>query len=105
MMGVAQVYGDNDLANAIAQCGETVGLPWTYGEKKTYVGGILPVGNIIVAYSHVARPWFAKGQHHPNECWQVSLFWRWPTHMLSLLFFAPAAWRFRRRRLSRAASQ
>jgi hypothetical protein len=34
MMGVAQVYGDHDFANAIVKTGEVVGLPWTSDEKK-----------------------------------------------------------------------
>jgi len=34
MMGVAQIYGDQQLADAIAQSGEAVGLPWTSQQKS-----------------------------------------------------------------------
>ena len=67
MMGVAQLYGDQQHADAIARCGETVGMPWTSKDRKRYVGGILPVGAIIVAYAHVARRWLAGDQHFPTQ--------------------------------------
>ena len=88
-MAIAQVYGDRDVAHAIAQCGETIGLPWTSGGKKQYVGGIMPIGNIIVAYSHVARPWFAGSDHHPDTRWKLSSMWRWQIHAMSMLVFLP----------------
>lgn len=66
MMGVAQIYGDIDFANAIGQAGETVGLPRTSADQKFYFAGILPIGDIMVAYAHVARPWFSTEQHHPE---------------------------------------
>ena len=100
MMGAAQIYGDIDQAHAIAQAGEVVGLPWTSGEKKRYVGGVLPVGDIIVAYSHVARPWFSTTEHVPQKPIALSRFWRWKTHAASLCFVIPTVFRIWRRRKS-----
>lgn len=36
MIAVAQIDGDQSLANAITQAGETVGLPWTSSGQKNY---------------------------------------------------------------------
>ena len=89
MMGVAQIYGDQSLADAIAQSGETVGLPWTFNGQKRYVGGILPIGDIIVAYAHVARPWFSSRDHFPDTEYRVAPYWRWQIHLLSLMVLLP----------------
>lgn len=88
MIGVAQIYNDQQVANAIAQAGETVGLPWTTDNKKRYVGGVLPVGEIIVAWAHVARPWFSR-DHFPETSQRVSPFWRFPVHCVSLIILLP----------------
>lgn len=101
-MGVAQVYGDQELADAIAQCGEVIGLPWTADGQKNYVGGLLPIGDIMVAYAQVARPWFAGQAHYPATAHSVSAAWRLPIHAVSLLVFVPVAlfaWRRRRQRV------
>lgn len=91
MMGVAQIYGDHTLADAIAQSGETVGMPWTSQGSKQYVGGFLPIGDIIVAYAHVARPWFAGREHQPESEYRVASHWRWQVHAVSLVVLLPAA--------------
>lgn len=88
-IALAQIYGDRSVADAIAQSGETIGLPWTVGDEKNYVGGILPVGNIIVAYAQIARPWFAKQEHVPEQSYQASVWWRLPIHAVSLAIFVP----------------
>lgn len=90
MMGVAQIYGDQSLADAIAQSGETVGMPWTSKGRKRYVGGVLPIGDIIVAYAQVARPWFSEREHHPDAEYRVAAHWRWQIHALSMIVFLPA---------------
>ncbi|QOV88179.1 hypothetical protein [Humisphaera borealis] len=102
MMGIAQIYGDLPLADAIAQAGETVGMPWTSEGQKRYIGGQLPIGDIIVAHAHVTRPWFAGQQHEPDVKYAVSSLWRWKTHALSMVVLLPvipfAIRRLRRKR-------
>ena len=83
MMGVAQIYGDRHWADAVAQTGELVGLPWTWDGKKRYMGGVLPLGDIMVGYAHVARPWFGGEAHCPTAPQPLSLFWRCGVHALS----------------------
>ena len=98
MIGVAQIYGDRLQADAIAQTGEVVGLPWTWNQKKRYAGGLLPVGDMIVGYAYAARPWFSEGAHQPTEEAKPSPLWRWPVHILSLLCWLPfLVFRWRRR--------
>jgi hypothetical protein len=105
MIGVAQIYGDQSLANAIAQSGETVGMPWTSQGQKRYVGGVMPIGDIIVAHAQVARPWFSKSEHHPDTKYRIGPQWRWQIHAVSMLVFLPTALAFfRRRRVVPAAS-
>lgn len=99
MMAIAQVYDDQSLADAIAIAGETVGLPWTWGRKKQYVAGAMPVGDIIVAYAHVARPWFAHTEHVPDVQHSISSLWRWQIHALSSIALLP--WFIDRRRRSK----
>jgi len=88
-IGVAQIYGDQQVAAAIATAGEVVGLPWTNGDEKRYVGGVLPVGEIMVAYSQNARCWLEDANHQPPQPHPVSRFWRWPVHLLSMLVLIP----------------
>ena len=104
MIGTAQVFEDQPTADAIAIAGETVGLPWTTGDKKSYVGGVLPIGDIMVTYSHNARPWFDGQQHVPSQK-PLSRFWRIWVHAISLLFLVPTIvlWRVKKRRLSKRA--
>ena len=105
MMGVAQIYGDMEFANAIGQAGETAGLPWTSAEQKHYMAGVLPIGDIMVAYAHVARPWFSSDQHHPETEYPVAPSWRMAAHCFLLLVFLPLALPLSRRYLRKSAGQ
>lgn len=101
MIGVAQVYGDQALADAIAQTGEVVGLPWTWNHQKRYAGGLLPVGDMMVGYAYTARPWFSEQTYQPSREAKPYTLWRWPIHALSFLLFVPPMllyWRQRRLR-------
>lgn len=104
MMGVAQIYGDQSVADTIAQTGEAVGLPWTTQGQKRYAGGILPIGDIMVTYAHVARPWIAKQEHHPQSEHHVSAWWRWPIHAVSLIVLLPVVIYLIRRRARKEVS-
>ena len=90
IIGVAQIYGDQEFAEAVAHCGESIGVPWTSDEKKKYAAGVLPVGSIMVTYAQVARPWLAETEHCPELPWRIPAHWRWPIHALSLLVFIPS---------------
>ena len=102
MIGVAQIYGDQSIADSIAQAGETVGMPWTSKENKRYVGGLLPVGDIMVAYSQNARPWLELEKQTVDKKVMLSAFWRLPTHLISLCLLIPTliAWKAERRNVA-----
>ena len=87
-MGVAQIYGDQGMADVIATAGESVGLPWAHGDRKSYVCGVLPVGDIIVAYAHVATKWLPGNEHKPDQTVEPARLWRMPVHVLSILICA-----------------
>ncbi len=104
-IGLAQIYGDQEVADAISTTGEVVGLPWTSGNEKRYVGGVLPVGDIMVTYSQNARCWLGETSHQPASPRSVSQFWRWPVHFLSLLFLIPTIFGLLRNRFFSRASE
>ena len=98
LAGLVLLQDDRDLADAIAIAGETVGLPWTSNGQKRYVGGILPIGDIMVGYSQNAKRWLDGNRHQPEETFLVSPYWRWPVHLWSSLFFMPTIILMLRRR-------
>lgn len=97
MIGLAQIYGDQPRADAIAIAGETVGIPWTTGDEKRYVAGLLPIGDIMVTYSQNARIWTDSTKHHRQNSAPLSRWWRAGVHLLSCLIFLPAIFLLRRR--------
>lgn len=88
-IGTAQVFGDQNQADAIAKCGETVGLPWTWNGNKSYLGKVLPIGDIMVAYNYSALPWLKKNEHCTTQPQLMPIWWRWPVHLASLVFILP----------------
>ena len=104
-MGTAQVFGDQDRAEAISACGESVGLPWTRNDQKSYLAKVLPVGDVMVAYNHSSLPWLAD-QNRPSRPDPITMpeGWRWPTHAISSLFLLPVLiWGWRKYRRVRRA--
>ena len=100
MIGVAQLYDDQPIADAIAVAGEAVGLPWTWADEKRYVGGVLPIGDIMVAYSQNAKRWSDGQGHCPQERSLIANGWRWKVHLYSspLFLLAIGLWWRRRKR-------
>ena len=101
MIGVAQIYDDQPVADAIATAGEAVGLPWTWADEKRYVGGVLPIGDIMVAYSQNAKRWSDGDGQRPEQRSRLAEGWRWKVHAYSSPPFLLAAlllWRKRRRK-------
>ena len=99
MIGVGQIYDDQEVADAIATAGEAVGLPWTWADEKRYVGGVLPIGDIMVAYSQNAKRWSEGAGQCPEERSRLADGWRWKVHAFSSPLFLVAAfliWRKRR---------
>ncbi|MDB2685645.1 hypothetical protein N9Y42_00340 [Mariniblastus sp.] len=101
MIGVAQIYEDQPVADAIATAGEAVGLPWTWSDEKRYVGGVLPIGDIMVAYSQNAKRWSDGDGQCPSRQSSLADGWRLKVHAYSIPLFLFAAflfWRKRKRR-------
>ena len=98
MIGVSQIYKDQEVADAIATAGEAVGLPWTWANEKRYVGGVLPIGDIMVAYSQNAKRWSDGEGQCPEQQSRLADGWRWKVHAYSSPLFFMAAFLFWRRR-------
>ena len=98
MIGVAQLYDDQPVADAIAVAGEAVGLPWTWADEKRYVGGVLPIGDIMVTYSQNAKRWSDGQGHSPQERSSIASGWRWKVHLYSSPLFLVAIGLWIRRR-------
>ena len=108
MMGVAEIYGDREVADAIAIAGEAVGLPWTWADEKRYVGGVLPIGDIMVAYSQNAKRWSDGDGQCPEQQSRLADGWRWKVHAYSSPLFLLAAflfWRQRRGKLTKESDR
>jgi len=105
MIGVAQIYDDQPLADSIATAGEAVGLPWTWADEKRYVGGVLPIGDIMVAYSQNAKRWSDGDGQCPEERSRLVDGWRWKVHLYSSPLFLLAAFLFWRKRTRKASER
>jgi hypothetical protein len=96
LIGEARVLGDDDVANALISASEAVGLPWEWAREKSYVLGVLPVGEAFLVWGKTSRPWVAErpSVEYPSA---VSGLWRWPFHgatgLLVLILWAPRLWR------------
>ena len=98
MIGVSQIYEDQAVADSIATAGEAVGLPWTWADEKRYVGGVLPIGDIMVAYSQNAKRWSDGEGQCPEQQSRLADGWRWKVHAYSSPLFLVAAFLFWRKR-------
>lgn len=95
-IGLGQIYGDQEWADALAVTGEAVSFPYNLQGKRTYAFGILPIGEVMVTYSYSARPWFST-DHQPETRQELSSLWRLPTTLVTVCLTAITFWRWRRR--------
>lgn len=83
-MGVAQVYGDHEISQAISQFGEVFGFPFGI-KKRCYLGGRLPVGDAFAVHATTALAWIGKDSDFTVPGKPVSRFWRGGIHLMSIL--------------------
>jgi len=89
--GSARLYGDRELAAALAGTMESLGLPLTWGGRKRYAFGLVPVGDAFIAWSMGARRWTA-GAPPLNPPRLLSPLWRLPVHAITVLLFGLSFW-------------
>ncbi|MBB4760823.1 hypothetical protein ACFQFC_32230 [Amorphoplanes digitatis] len=75
-LGAAAVAGDRQLAGALANYGELLGVPVSTPWSKRYAAGVLPIGDAFVAWSKTARPWVSAAQPPPSPV--LTRWWRLP---------------------------
>jgi hypothetical protein len=84
-MGAARAHGDDALAGPLTALGEAVGMPLRFGSTKSYLLGMMPIGDAFLAWSAATRPVAPLGGHYPAV---VSWWWRLPWHALTLVGLA-----------------
>ncbi|WP_372370745.1 hypothetical protein [Candidatus Uabimicrobium sp. HlEnr_7] len=96
-IGAAKVHKD-PLYIKLSNTAEMVGLPFTFGNEKFYLGGILPIADAFIVWSRTATLWttrIGKVKHSPI----LSDYWRFPFHILSftflLLIFLPIYFKYK----------
>ncbi len=84
LLGTARVLGDVNVAVALGQASEALGLPITINGMRQYWFGVLPVGDAFVLWSQTATPWLQSASEvsYPEL---VPVWWRWPWHLASLV--------------------
>lgn len=97
-IGAARIIGDGEAVGRMVPTAEALAFPLTWNGRKRYAAGMLPVADAFLAWSHTARPWFAKAAQRE---WRpfVSTWWRLPIHFASgATAFLMALGVFRRRK-------
>ncbi len=83
-VAAARVEGDNELADAMLNVGEALGMPIEVGGNKRYALGVLPTGDAFLAWAKSATPWtFTPTPITFPEL--VSSWWRLPIHAVTLI--------------------
>jgi hypothetical protein len=82
-LGAAQAQGDHSLAGALANFGEFAGVPVTTFNTKRYAFGLLPIGDVFLAWSKTAHPWTTPAPAPPDAV--IGAWWRVPLLLLMLV--------------------
>lgn len=86
--GTAIAYGDRALAEPLLRGIELVGLPYTWGGRKRYGFGLLPVGEAFLVWSKTAEPWVADVPRPAGTRDLLSDAWLTWWHLASLVLVA-----------------
>ena len=82
-IGAARVMGDTEAVARMVPSAEALAMPFSWGGRKRYLGGLLPVADAFLVWSQTARPWFGKIASPPYARF-VPPWWRLPFHGVSL---------------------
>ncbi|MCP5099160.1 MAG: hypothetical protein GY943_26700 [Chloroflexi bacterium] len=82
-LGTARRFNDHELATAIWQGGEALGMAITTNKGRRYALGALPIGDAFVTWSKAATPWFVEQPERPYPP-IIPGSWRLPYHLLSI---------------------
>lgn len=83
-VAAARVAGDDELADAMLNVGEALGIPVEFSGSKRYAFGVLPTGDAFLAWAKSAAPWTFTPQPM-NLPVLAAWWWRLPIHAVSLL--------------------
>ena len=80
-LGTLRTFGDTMIANALEQGIEMLGFPASYDSSRVYAFGMMPVGDVFLAWSKIARPVLSLPA---DERERVGSGWRLVFHGCSL---------------------
>lgn len=83
-MATAELYGDHQVSEALYPASEAVGLPWSWGDSKRYLFGLMPVGDAFLVWAKTSSPWVNAPPPAQPLPQLVDSNWRWPLHALAL---------------------
>jgi len=94
-LGDAVVYHDSWAASALTGLAEATGLPVSWGGRKRYAFGFLPIGDAFLIWSFTAvslRAPYAEARtaHAEEDAWP-SWWWRVPWYLMGCLMVLLAA--------------
>jgi hypothetical protein len=84
MIAAAQVHGDREIADALIDASEAVGLPVRWGNTKRYALGILPIGDVFLVWAKTSRPWVATWRQTELPS-VIDRWWRLPYHVVTVI--------------------
>lgn len=94
-LGDAVLYGDSRTASALTGLAEATGLPFSWGGRKRYAFGLLPIGDAFLLWSFTAvsprAPYAVPRMAYAEEEPWPSRFWRVPWYAMGLLALLFAA--------------
>lgn len=96
-VGAAKLEGDTELANAMLNVGEALGMPIEIGGRKRYALGVLPTGDAFLAWAKSSIPW-TFGNAPTTFAPVAATWWRLPIHVVSGIGVGGLWWLFLRRR-------
>jgi hypothetical protein len=86
----ASANGDHEVADALLNAGEALGMPIDIGGMKRYAFGVLPIGDAFLAWAKTPdTPAAPMGGY-----WEIiSPSWRVPIHVISMAVIVGLWWR------------
>lgn len=83
-VGTLRTNGDVCRATEHVRTIDALGFPWSSSDERRYFFGLLPIGDIFLAWARSLPVGRMNGDEKRLQC-SSSAFWGWPFHLLSAL--------------------
>jgi hypothetical protein len=85
--GAAIANGDEELATNLLAIADAAGFPIEIDGRRSYAGGLVPVGDAFLAWARTAAPRRSSVRGQDRA---IPATWRLPVHLISLVLVAAA---------------